>query len=100
VALKGPPQGPKLYQEKGCFACHSIDGTPRVGPTFKGLLGKTETVLSTGKERMVVVDETYIRKYILEPNVDSIKGFQPIMPKINMTDEELTALVDYIKNLK
>ncbi len=100
VAVKGPSPGPKLYQEKGCFACHSIDGAARVGPSFKGLFGKTETVLTAGKERTVVVDETYIRKYILEPNVDVIKGFQPIMPKISLTEDELNALIDYIKSLK
>jgi cytochrome c oxidase subunit 2 len=100
VALKEPLIGSKLYQEKGCFACHSTDGTPRVGPSFKGLFGKTERVLTAGKERSVVVDETYIRKYILEPNVDVIKGFQPIMPKVSLTEDELNALVEFIKSLK
>ena len=100
VALKGPPPGTKLYQEKGCFACHSTDGTPRVGPTFKGLFGKTEEVTSGGKKESLVVDEAFIRKFISEPNVVHIEGYPPIMPKISMTDEELTALVDYIKSLK
>ncbi len=100
VALKGPPPGTKLYQEKGCFACHSTDGTPRVGPTFKGLFGKTEKVTSGGKKETLVVDEAFIRKFISEPNVVHIEGYPPIMPKIGMTDEELTALVDYIKSLK
>jgi cytochrome c oxidase subunit 2 len=100
VALKGPLIGSKLYQEKGCFACHSTDGTPRVGPSFKGLFGKTERVLTAGKERSVLVDEAYIRKYILEPNIDVIEGFQPIMPKVSLTEDELNALVEFIKSLK
>jgi len=100
VAAKGPPSGFQLYQIKGCVACHSTDGSPRVGPTFKGLLGKKEEVTSGGKEETLVVDDTFIRKFILEPNVVHIKGYPPIMPKISMTDEELTALVDYIKYLK
>jgi cytochrome c oxidase subunit 2 len=100
VALKGPSLGPKLYQEKGCFACHSTDGTPRVGPGFKGLLGKKEGVISGGKGETVVVDEAFIRRFISEPNVVHIEGYPPIMPKISITDEELTALVDYIKSLK
>lgn len=100
VALKGPLIGSKLYQEKGCFACHSTDGTPRVGPSFKGLFGKTERVLTAGKERSVLVDEAYIRKYILEPNIDVIGGFQPIMPKVSLTEDELNALVEFIKSLK
>jgi cytochrome c oxidase subunit 2 len=100
VALKGPSLGPKLYQEKGCFACHSIDGTPGVGPSFKGLFGKKESVLTAGKAWLVVVDEAFIRKYILEPNVDVVEGFQPIMPKISLTEDELNALVEYVKSLK
>ena len=98
--LKVASLGPQLFQEKGCVGCHSIDGSPRVGPTFKGLFGKTEKVTAAGKEETVVVDETFIRKFIQEPNVVHIEGFQPIMPKIAMTDEELTGLVDYIKSLK
>ena len=100
VALKGPPPGSKLHQEKGCFACHSTDGTPRVGPTFKGLFGKTEEVLTAGKERTIVVDEASIRKHITEPSVDIVKGYPPVMPKVSLTDEELTALVEFIKKLK
>ena len=50
LATKAPPPGAQLYTNKGCVACHSIDGSPRVGPTFKGLIGKTETVLRNGKE--------------------------------------------------
>jgi cytochrome c oxidase subunit 2 len=100
VVAKGPPTGYKLYQEKGCIACHTIDGSPRVGPTFKGLYGKTVTVLTNGKERKVVAEEAYLRKSIIEPNADIVKGFPPIMPPEKMADEELTALIDYIKSLK
>ena len=66
--VKGATPGSKLYQEKGCIACHSIDGSPRVGPTFKGLLGKTETVvMKRERSKLSVVDEAYIRNYISTP---------------------------------
>jgi cytochrome c oxidase subunit 2 len=100
VTAKGPVQGSHLYEVKGCVACHSADGSPRVGPTFKGLLGKKEKVTSGGKKETAVVDEAFIRKFISEPNVVHIEGYPPIMPKISMTNEELTELVDYIKSLK
>lgn len=100
AAVKGPSLGAKLYQEKGCIACHSTDGSPRVGPTFKSLFGKSEKVIKAGKERKVVVDEVFIRDYIENPNVIRIEAYPPVMPKVSMTNDELAALVDYIKSLK
>lgn len=97
---KPPALGIQLFREKGCQACHSIDGTPLVGPTVKGLFGKTVTVITDGKERQVVADETYLRKSLLEPNADVVKGFPPIMPAQKMTDEELTEIINYLKELK
>jgi cytochrome c oxidase subunit 2 len=97
---KAPAGGSQLFREKGCQACHSIDGTPLVGPTLKGLFGKTVAVITDGKERQVVADDTYLRKSLLEPNADVVKGFPPVMPPEKMADEELAALVDYIKSLK
>ena len=97
---KEKPRGPQLFQEKGCNTCHGIDGTPQIGPTLKGLLGKTITVLTNGKERNIVADEAYLRKSILEPNADVVKGYPPVMPPQKMTDDEVNALIGYIKELK
>ncbi|MGV8057237.1 MAG: cytochrome c oxidase subunit II [Smithellaceae bacterium] len=33
-------RGPKILQAKGCLGCHSLDGSPRIGPTFKSLSGQ------------------------------------------------------------
>ena len=93
-------RGYELYREKGCADCHTTDGSPGLGPTFKGLFGKTEKVITAGKERTVVVDEAFIRKYIDQPNVDIVAGFQPVMPKIPLTVGELTVLVEFIKSVK
>ncbi len=92
--------GQKLVGEKGCLGCHSTDGSMKVGPTFKGLYGVKETVVTKGNEREVSVDDEYIKSYVRRPNVDIIKGYQPIMPLISVTDEELNAIVEYLKTLK
>lgn len=94
----GKLQGRKLLERFGCLACHSIDGNKLVGPTFKGLWGKTETVLTEGRERSITVDESYLRKSILEPGADIVKGYQPIMPaNTEIGKDEVEAIVQYIK---
>ena len=102
LEAKIPSLGPQLFREKGCEVCHSIDGTPRIGPTVKGLFGKTVTALTGGKERKVMADEVYLRRSILEPNADVVVGFPPIMPsqKGLLTDQEIDALIRYLKELK
>lgn len=93
--------GAELLKIKGCVACHTTDGTPRVGPTFKGIFGRKGTVVTGGTERDVVVDEEYLRKSILEPAADLVKGFPPIMPpqKGLITDEEIQQIIAYLKGL-
>jgi cytochrome c oxidase subunit 2 len=100
VVAKGPPPGEQLYLTKGCAACHSIDASPRVGPTWKGLYRKQVRVTTAGKERMVIADEAYLRRSIEDPNADISVGYPPIMPKEKLTEEEMKGLVNYIESLK
>lgn len=88
-------KGSALAQAKGCAACHTIDGNPGVGPTWKNLYGKTETFVdgSTAK-----VDEAYLRAFIKDPRARPIKGFAQVMPQIPLADDEMDALVAYIKS--
>jgi cytochrome c oxidase subunit 2 len=92
-------QGKAVYENKGCVACHSVDGTTKVGPSHKGLFGKKEE-LADG--RTVVVDENYIRNHIENPQANTVKGFQPVMPTFKglISETEMNALIAYIKSLK
>ena len=38
-------RGETLSQNHGCFACHSIDGSPALGPGWKDLFGKQEELV-------------------------------------------------------
>ena len=89
-------QGQALAQSKGCVACHTVDGGPRVGPTWKGLYGKTETMQDGST---ALVDEAYLQSFIRNPQARSVKGFAPVMPKIELSEDELAALVAYIRSL-
>jgi cytochrome c oxidase subunit 2 len=50
----------------------------------------------------VTVDEAYVRESILTPSAKITAGFQPIMPTFQglVTEEQLLALVEYVKSLK
>ncbi len=91
--------GKKLYTERGCNACHSIDGSTLVGPTWKGLYGH-EVDLQDGAK--VTVNENYIRESILEPQAQLVKGYTPTMPSFRgvLSDEDITGIIAYIKSLK
>lgn len=90
--------GERLARGRGCLACHSLDGTQLVGPTWKGLWGRT-VELTDGSR--VTADEEYIRRSILEPNAQVVKGFSPnIMPAFQLSDAEIGHLIAFIKTLK
>jgi len=97
---KTPAQfGAILYTKKGCAACHSVDGTPGIGPTWKGIWGSS-TALEGG--RSVTVDSVYVVKSMMDPAADVVKGFQPIMPPFQgvLSDKEVNGLAAYIQSLK
>jgi cytochrome c oxidase subunit 2 len=103
TAMTPAMAGERVYRSIGCIACHSADGTAMTGPTFKGAFGHEVTVITGGKERMVQVDEAYIKKSILEPNVDLVKGFNANLMqtyKGQLSDQEITDITEYIKSLQ
>jgi cytochrome c oxidase subunit 2 len=92
-------KGKELAEKSGCMACHSADGSGKIGPTWKGLFGSTVTFTDGTSGR---ADEQYVRDYIFTPNVKIIKGYQPVMPSYKgmLKDDEITAVIAYIKTLK
>ncbi len=101
VASTLPPAelGENVYKEKGCNACHSIDDSVLIGPSLKGLVGRAGEL---GDGSSYIADENYIRRSIVEPQGDVVKGFQPVMPSFKgiLSDQEIDALIAYIKTLE
>ncbi len=91
--------GEKMFNQQGCAACHSLDGSPKTGPTWKGLFGRTET-MSDGTK--VTVDENYIKQSILEPQAQIVQGFPPAMPtfKGKLSDKKIEGIIAFIKAQK
>src|SRR5207248_4019295 len=86
--------GQKLFQDLGCITCHRGDAQARA-PNLAGAYGRP-VHLNDG--RTVVMDESYIRESILNPQAKIVAGFEPIMPSFQgQVDEEgVLALIAYI----
>ncbi len=104
VALDSPTEnGKRIMKNIGCFACHSLDGSKLVGPSFKGVYGHEATVITGGNERVVTVDDEYIKRSIYDPNADVVKGFNKglMLPyEGQLTDADIAQITEYLKTLK
>ena len=91
--------GEMMYIKHACNTCHTIDGSRHTGPSFKNLFG-LEHEMANGER--LVTDENYIRESILNPQARIVKGYDPVMPtyKGQIKEEEIKALIEYIKTLK
>ena len=86
--------GALTYTSKACNGCHSVDGSPGVGPTFQGIF---ESTGSMADGSTVTKDENYLREAILVPAAKIVEGYQPIMPPIPLTDREVDGLIEFLK---
>ena len=94
--------GKRIMQNIGCFACHSLDGSRLVGPSFKGIWGEEITVVTDGEERQVVVDEEYVRRSIYEPNADVVDGFNKglmLSYEGQLSEEDVSNIIEYLKTV-
>jgi len=94
--------GMGLYASLGCQGCHSLDGSPSSGPTFKGLFG-SNVKLTNGKS--VKADDAYLLESILDPDKVIVQGYQPgvmtsVVQKGQVSEDDAKALVDFIKSQK
>jgi len=92
--------GKLLYDKKGCVQCHSVDGSPRVGPSWKQKDWGQMIGLSDGSK--VKMDENYIQESVFSPAAKSRPGFPLSMPSFEgqLKPKELEGLIAYIKSLK
>ena len=89
--------GQALFLQLGCSTCHRFDVQGR-GPNLTGIFGKP-VQLEDG--RTVIADEDYVRESIVNSQAKIVSGFKPIMPIFQgqISDEQLNALVAYVKSL-
>jgi cytochrome c oxidase subunit 2 len=92
--------GKALMEKNGCLGCHTLDGTPLVGPSLKDVFGRTVVLVGQdGKETTLTADENYLRQAIVGGAAGVVKGFDPVMPSYAgaFSDEELNQIIDFLK---
>jgi cytochrome c oxidase subunit 2 len=95
-------EGLKIMINQGCNACHSSDGTKIVGPSYLNLFGEKQVVIRDGKEVTVTVDDEYIKRAIIDPNSEIVKGYpKGLMQsyKEALSDDDLSKIIEYMKSL-
>lgn len=94
--------GELLHKTKGCVSCHSIDGSSKTGPTWKGIWG-TNRAFDNGTSLENHYDswENYVRESILVPDRFIVAGYpnQMVSYQGRLADREIRALATFIKSL-
>ncbi len=89
--------GEKLLEESGCLGCHSTDGSQSIAPSFKGIGQREETIIRDGKEITIKVDAEYLRRSLLTPTADIVKGYMAMMPPATaLSPEEIDAIIQHL----
>ena len=90
--------GQALVAGLGCAACHSINGSAGIGPTWLGLSG-SKVKLSDGS--VVTADDAYLKESIKAPQAKIVAGFETqLMPNFGLSDSDIADIVAYIKTLR
>jgi cytochrome c oxidase subunit 2 len=95
-------QGLEVLKKNSCNACHSSDGSKLVGPSYKGLWGHTQNVVTNGQKREITVDAEYIKRSIYDPNADIVEGFNKglmLSYEGMVTEQEVELIIEYLKSL-
>jgi cytochrome c oxidase subunit 2 len=92
--------GRKVFDDKGCSACHTVtkadQDTAGIGPSLWNEWGKTEK-LADGTT--VTFDENYVRESIVKPGARIAAGYDDVMPPIPLEERELLAVIAYLRSL-
>ena len=112
--------GRQLWKGAGCYACHSVEGIANTGPSWKAgvagsgemglykknaageIVGTERLVFEDGEEKLITVDEDYIKESIAYPAkkiVWRIPYKKGGMPAANLSEDKLSCLIDFMKSL-
>ena len=93
-------RGAHVFKTQQCAGCHQISEDQTLPPTCPsfvgGIFGEQHQLAGGGT---ITVDESYIRTAIVNPQEHIVAGYAPVMPLVELSDEEVRSLVLYLKSL-
>jgi cytochrome c oxidase subunit 2 len=92
-------RGRVVAAEHGCLRCHSLDGTPFIGPTWANAFGRKRRTADGGE---ILVDEAYLTESMMDPRAVIAAGFQPVMPSYQglLPPADTAAILELIRSLR
>ena len=97
----GTPEhrGQEVFNRMACNACHSVDGSLKLGPTIKNQYGQT---IRHTDGSVVIIDDQYIRESLIDPLKYIAEGYTPIMPSYKpvLSEEDIENLISFMKAIK
>lgn len=92
----------QIYAEQyGCIACHSLDGTRIIGPTWQGAY-LSEVPLENGST--VIADDTYLYESIVNPLAKIHAGYPANQMPLNFSEtlreDQINDIIEFIKSLQ
>ncbi len=89
--LGGSASGDVLFKQKGCFACHMVngEGAKAPGPNLSHIATQPYDALDNSSE--------FLAKWLADPQAQKAGT---TMPKLVLTPAEIDALVKYLETLK
>lgn len=90
--------GKKVFESQTCAACH-MQGSAQIAPSLEGVYGSIQTLADGSR---VLADEAYLRRAILEPQAQLVKGYAAAMPPFagRINEKDLSDLIAYLKSLQ
>lgn len=90
-------QALRLVQARGCTACHSLDGSKGIGPSWYGSWGSTRQFVDGSS---AVVDAAYLQQAMQNPQAQVVAGFDNLMLPAGFTAAEVELVTGLIKGLE
>lgn len=85
-----------LAAERGCGACHSMDGSKGIGPSWMGSFGAMREFQDG---TFLVVDEEYLRESMIDPAARVVVGFDNVMVPAPLSEQEINTFIGLIRDL-